>query len=143
MKKTALIFLLLGCICTFPVMGQTTKQTTVLAAKKADHSSRQMIIKSFLLALADSNTDMLWDCFAPTTLAVLDSNASEEKMTPAEFRKAFCYELRTDYKKEINLAKKNMNKAIEDLYDDDEFILIKIKGKWYIDLEWEEDEEDN
>ncbi|MBQ9770606.1 MAG: hypothetical protein IJW23_02145 [Lentisphaeria bacterium] len=129
-KKLIVAMLILGFASAVPVMAQGAK---VPAINKADLSSKDATVKTFVLSVFHGKVDIMWECFAPAFKKQIEQVAKQQNKSLAEIKKFFCQEMQKGLKSELDTKYKgDINKLIADITKGAP--LININGKWYINL---------
>lgn len=129
-KKLIVAMLILGFASAVPVMAQGAK---VPAIQKADLSSKEATVRTFMLAVYHNKAEIMWECFAPSTQKQFEQLVKKQNRSLQEMKKLFCQEMHTSLKKELSEKYKgNFDQMFKDSLKD--VPISKINGKWYIEF---------
>ncbi len=101
---------------------------------KVDHSSKEAVFCTLLLALYHNNNDLVWECFAPAYRRTLlnkhrgSNEAVVKEIMVAELRRVF----RRDMLETTIKACLFNKRAVSNIIEQQKGRFINIDGKWYL-----------
>lgn len=108
-----------------------------------DHSSKNSIAKSFIIAVVKGDRDMMWACFSPAFQDFIDQNLkqNDNKVSRKELLDNLISVTRDEIKNDYSLKnldglldnQKLIDDCVRNITDPSKNLFKKIDGKWYVD----------
>ncbi|MBE6406125.1 MAG: hypothetical protein E7040_08905 [Lentisphaerae bacterium] len=120
----AVVVAVMGTLAS--LMAAPVKNVTV------DHSSKEAIVDSFLKASAYEDGEALWQTFLPLKLKKQRDLQSLKKSSIENYFRGCPASARAELRKIVNTPE--WKKLIDEYLKDWDKYIIKVDGKWYIDM---------